>query len=110
QSLLFFFYVTRDPRDLHSFPTRRSSDLAAQARKPRQHRSRAVDKIVEDQRGVARAGERHDNMCADIAGAAGDQDGGLPPVKCREDRKSTRLNSSHVEISYAVFCLKKKNI
>src|SRR5690349_23793831 len=25
-----------------------------------------------------------------------------------EDRKSTRLNSSHVEISYAVFCLKKK--
>src|SRR5690606_40296242 len=26
----------------------------------------------------------------------------------REDRKSTRLNSSHVKISYAVFCLKKK--
>src|SRR3712207_9174545 len=28
----------------------------------------------------------------------------------REDRKSTRLNSSHANISYAVFCLKKKNI
>src|SRR5690625_5906465 len=27
---------------------------------------------------------------------------------CEEDRKSTRLNSSHVDISYAVFCLKKK--
>src|SRR5690625_6532744 len=27
----------------------------------------------------------------------------------REDRKSTRLNSSHVAISYAVFCLQKKN-
>src|SRR5690606_42128535 len=27
----------------------------------------------------------------------------------QEDRKSTRLNSSHVKISYAVFCLKKKN-
>src|SRR5437868_15322626 len=27
----------------------------------------------------------------------------------QEDRKSTRLNSSHVSISYAVFCLKKKN-
>src|SRR5699024_12871692 len=27
----------------------------------------------------------------------------------RTDRKSTRLNSSHVSISYAVFCLKKKN-
>src|SRR5699024_12844255 len=29
---------------------------------------------------------------------------------CRKDRKSTRLNSSHVSISYAVFCLKKKKI
>src|SRR5690606_40971938 len=28
---------------------------------------------------------------------------------CGTDRKSTRLNSSHVKISYAVFCLKKKN-
>src|SRR3712207_7028108 len=28
---------------------------------------------------------------------------------CRLDRKSTRLNSSHANISYAVFCLKKKN-
>src|SRR5690349_22428806 len=39
---------------------------------------------------------------------------GRPRIWCcehqnrRGDRKSTRLNSSHVEISYAVFCLKKK--
>src|SRR5690349_23581262 len=32
----------------------------------------------------------------------------LPHVAHELDRKSTRLNSSHVEISYAVFCLKKK--
>src|SRR5256885_6808983 len=32
----------------------------------------------------------------------------LPPLT--EDRKSTRLNSSHLVISYAVFCLKKKKI
>src|SRR5690606_40354437 len=31
-----------------------------------------------------------------------------PDCSGREDRKSTRLNSSHVKISYAVFCLKKK--
>src|SRR5690606_27591625 len=31
------------------------------------------------------------------------------PVVTPLDRKSTRLNSSHVKISYAVFCLKKKN-
>src|SRR5438045_7465391 len=30
------------------------------------------------------------------------------PVALRTDRKSTRLNSSHLGISYAVFCLKKK--
>src|SRR3989442_7724966 len=30
------------------------------------------------------------------------------PVMNKTDRKSTRLNSSHVRISYAVFCLKKK--
>src|SRR5690625_5542776 len=35
----------------------------------------------------------------------GHEDPCCPPV----DRKSTRLNSSHVAISYAVFCLKKKN-
>src|SRR3712207_8212799 len=37
------------------------------------------------------------------------RDGGTVPDGCqRADRKSTRLNSSHANISYAVFCLKKK--
>src|SRR3712207_7596366 len=31
-------------------------------------------------------------------------------TSCRRDRKSTRLNSSHANISYAVFCLKKKKL
>src|SRR5258705_5754650 len=34
--------------------------------------------------------------------------GPRPPTRIPEDRKSTRLNSSHLGISYAVFCLKKK--
>src|SRR5690606_41620177 len=34
---------------------------------------------------------------------------GAPRRRAHRDRKSTRLNSSHVKISYAVFCLKKKN-
>src|SRR5256885_2462054 len=33
----------------------------------------------------------------------------LMNMPVRKDRKSTRLNSSHLVISYAVFCLKKKN-
>src|SRR2546430_14107361 len=32
----------------------------------------------------------------------------VPRLRPRRDRKSTRLNSSHSQISYAVFCLKKK--
>src|SRR5688572_31178311 len=40
-------------------------------------------------------------------------DAGTVHFRCRsedgKDRKSTRLNSSHSQISYAVFCLKKKN-
>src|SRR6266851_9434998 len=42
-------------------------------------------------------------LCATIGGAAALEDAKYP-----EDRKSTRLNSSHITISYAVFCLKKK--
>src|SRR3712207_7249550 len=34
----------------------------------------------------------------------------LDGVELKVDRKSTRLNSSHANISYAVFCLKKKNV
>src|SRR5690625_5847192 len=42
---------------------------------------------------------------------AGDRSSAAPPnsIAGEEDRKSTRLNSSHVAISYAVFCLKKKS-
>src|SRR5690625_6536411 len=45
-----------------------------------------------------------------VLGCAGDP--GLSAYRelTKEDRKSTRLNSSHVAISYAVFCLKKKKI
>src|SRR3712207_8246888 len=42
-----------------------------------------------------------------LGGAAGLTSG--IPAAWRADRKSTRLNSSHANISYAVFCFKKKN-
>src|SRR3712207_8701965 len=42
-------------------------------------------------------------------GAAQGADAALPDGSDGADRKSTRLNSSHANISYAVFCLKKKN-
>src|SRR5688572_32621420 len=43
-------------------------------------------------------------------GAAAPTAATAPPVQLPPDRKSTRLNSSHSQISYAVFCLKKKKI
>src|SRR5438874_8085145 len=48
-------------------------------------------------------GGRREGPCA--SRRCGDR---LSPLLLLRDRKSTRLNSSHVEISYAVFCLKKK--
>src|SRR5690554_7479068 len=49
-----------------------------------------------------------DAVC-DLTGLDGLKDSAqVKTIGRREDRKSTRLNSSHVRISYAVFCLKKK--
>src|SRR5690606_41888754 len=62
-----------------------------------------LDLVEEDHRVGAAAdllGELAAFLVADVAGRGADQAGGV-------DRKSTRLNSSHVKISYAVFCLKK---
>src|SRR5688572_32467531 len=44
----------------------------------------------------------------DGPGTPRDAGGGADSAPPGEDRKSTRLNSSHSQISYAVFCLKKK--
>src|SRR5256885_9933095 len=44
-----------------------------------------------------------------LAFARGVQARGNRPPRASADRKSTRLNSSHLVISYAVFCLRKKN-
>src|SRR2546426_8088152 len=48
---------------------------------------------------------------ANLSGYSGDLTSaafGQPASRATQDRKSTRLNSSHLVISYAVFCLKKK--
>src|SRR2546427_8558630 len=52
------------------------------------------------------AGRDHWTALGDIRGGLGDVGCDVP--RPRGDRKSTRLNSSHSQISYAVFCLKKK--
>src|SRR5690349_23216411 len=91
----FFSYCSRPPRALHSFPTRRSSDLAA-------FRTRLVR---DELREFLAHGER---ISLAIAALQVRYHAFERMLLHRRDRKSTRLNSSHVEISYAVFCLKKK--
>src|SRR3712207_7841372 len=75
---------------------------------------------VLDRRAGGHAGVGHDDVhAAEAVDGGGERRGhrllagdvaahGQPGVAER-DRKSTRLNSSHANISYAVFCLKKKN-
>src|SRR3712207_8110289 len=57
-----------------------------------------------------RAGEGSDAAAGEDVEAAVAAAFGPFVVLLGQDRKSTRLNSSHANISYAVFCLKKKNI
>src|SRR2546430_12585358 len=57
---------------------------------------------------VVVAGERKIRHRRLIPGLGGDVVSVYDPLVERPDRKSTRLNSSHSQISYAVFCLKKK--
>src|SRR5207302_10974133 len=90
-------------RSPHSFPTRRSSDLVRQGAPGRARRRRLPAARRPDQGGLDGAadvgpGARRPALLDRVVEQRED-----------EDRKSTRLNSSHVKISYAVFCLKKKN-
>src|SRR5687768_18234654 len=91
-----------DHRDLHSFPTRRSSDLPAvvgvdEAEVPQ---LAALVRVGDAGGREAEQGLREGVEQAEVGDA-------LPK---RADRKSTRLNSSHGYISYAVFCVKNKTL
>src|SRR5699024_11373645 len=87
----------------HSFPTRRSSDLRKPSLKglttPRASGISSEGRLIRRRRPSF-------SKLAPWLTLRGPPTDGSRRVR---DRKSTRLNSSHVSISYAVFCLKKKN-
>src|SRR5690606_39800597 len=99
-SLPFCFSCYGAHRDLHSFPTRRSSDL---------HRPDARPASRTTAPSAGHLPCRPDDCPVGRVStlSAGRRRTPAPPTS-PPDRKSTRLNSSHVKISYAVFCLKKK--
>src|SRR5690606_39621424 len=104
------FRCSGAPRRLPSFPTRRSSDLLA-GKEP--HKGVNPDEVVAIgaaiQGGVLQ-GDVRDVLLLDVTPLTlGIETAGgvmTPMIERNTDRKSTRLNSSHVKISYAVFCLK----
>src|SRR5690606_41167596 len=104
------FYDTAHPPDLHTFPTRRSSDLQphkADGKSKQIERGPKIDHPVEPMFFVSHALYRD---CAHMLPVNISLRGKAifhrpAPQKPPKDLKSTRLNSSHVKISYAVFCL-----
>src|SRR5207245_3512264 len=102
-SLTVFFPCTAHTTPPPSFPTRRSSDLGAPAQVLR-------FELGSDRLGLSRVHAAVAEHLPGGAGAAGGDGRIGRAVRSRfGDRKSTRLNSSLGSISYAVFCLKKKN-
>src|SRR5690606_41139144 len=87
---------------LHSFPTRRSSDLTQQ-----QLADKVGIKFQQIQKYETGMNRVSASRLWDVADALGVSISYFW-ICWNLDRKSTRLNSSHVKISYAVFCLKKK--
>src|SRR5207249_12144553 len=98
---IHYAHTSRHLRHLHSFPTRRSSDLAYN---PHADPAALIEQL----------GERYEILRTNIKKwpVGSPIQAALDALEIlreqREDRKSTRLNSSHVSISYAGFCLKKK--
>src|SRR5688500_20023042 len=86
--------------DLHSFPTRRSSDLCGA------HRLGHATRLIEDPELTQYVNDRRIGL--EICLTSNVQTHAAKSYETHPlDRKSTRLNSSHLVISYAVFCLKK---
>src|SRR5690349_24160869 len=99
--LSFFLVVTRRPPTTTLFPYTtlfRSRDLT------QRRLGRGLIPMEMDRHGGAGAGQPNADGVSYAAISTGHD------RHLIRDRKSTRLNSSHVEISYAVFCLKKKKI
>src|SRR5207249_10059817 len=103
-SSTFFCSPSSPSRDLHSFPTRRSSDL------------NRIPRLIFVAPPIGEGSDRNVVSCQFVGDLVRlesmmertDFVSELLRDLHLRDRKSTRLNSSHVSISYAVFCLKKK--
>src|SRR5207249_5122620 len=101
-------YSPHAPRALPSFPTRRSSDLVRsleQRHDAARLREQPLDHGLRD---LLEALSLRNRLALGEPQPASLVHREAVQLRVARDRKSTRLNSSHVSTSYAVFCLKKK--
>src|SRR5207244_9922593 len=104
--IYFSLYAPTPLQSVHSFPTRRSSDLALAV----------LQGAFAAMGGSVPSDSTANGTVTTVAGSQTESGSviiltrGTDQTSEQIDRKSTRLNSSHQIISYAVFCLKKKKI
>src|SRR5699024_11907167 len=97
-------YSSRTHLHLHPSPTRRSSDLTCRSTRPTPPTTTRVTTGATSNPRPRAVFPVTPSSVSTTSTPIGPTTTSPPP-----DRKSTRLNSSHVSISYAVFCLKKKS-
>src|SRR3712207_8905910 len=95
--LVFFFLMIRRPPRSTLFPYTTLFRSERDRHRPRGERP-GVGPVVEEVAALVRRRHQERRVPQDAR----------PLERRQQDRKSTRLNSSHANISYAVFCLKKK--
>src|SRR5204862_7887444 len=107
-SILLFLFKTTVTTEIYTLSLHDALPISTSASRGGQREGdrRLSQEAIRPPQGTGQAGERGPEVGGRRRGTTpcGNFWSTLP------DRKSTRLNSSHVEISYAVFCLKKKKI
>src|SRR3712207_8824888 len=99
--LCVFFFNDTATTEIYTLSLHDALPISALLEAAGAHRSDVLDRVT-----VLQEKARKADIVARTAVADADE---LKDPAQQEDRKSTRLNSSHANISYAVFCLKKKN-
>src|SRR5699024_12878819 len=105
--LLFLVSARCRHRHLPPSPTRRSSDLAAYPQSGTDAIVAGSQLVLALQQIVSRNNDPLNPLVVSVTEFRGGDTWNVLPETVVIDRKSTRLNSSHVSISYAVFCLNK---
>src|SRR3712207_7958655 len=100
ETAMFFFFNDTATTEIYTLSLHDALPIYAERRRRGRARAARQSRAARHSRVHSERREEREGDGADLSGERS---------RRRQDRKSTRLNSSHANISYAVFCLKKKN-